>query len=253
MGEPDPQIPPFKAIVDDIQGRIKAGELAVDAQLPSLEELSEQWGCPSATARRALIALRSLGLIRFVNGQDAFVVKDPPLVRVHWDRFQRRHEGRPTYRQESARAGMELQVEHETERAEAPAEVAERLGIDEGAPVTETSYAISMGGEPVSFSVAWEPLALTESTVIESPHEGPHGGKGVVPRFDAIGIRIDAEEEFLKVRLPLPHEAIRLGVDSHIPVVQIWQTFWAGDLPVEVAKILYRADRYEFQYRTEIR
>ncbi|WP_329251793.1 GntR family transcriptional regulator [Actinoallomurus sp. NBC_01490] len=252
MGEPDPQNPPFKAIVDDIQGKIKLGELATDAQLPSLQELSEQWGCPSATVRRALIALRSLGLIRFVNGQDAFVVKDPPLVRVHWDRFQRRHDGRPTYRQESARAGMELHVEHETERAEAPAEVAERLGINEGDPVTETSYAISMGGEPVSFSVAWEPLSITEGTAIESPHDGPHSGKGIVPRFDAIGIRVDAEEEFLKVRMPLPHEAIRLGIESDTPVVQIWQTFWAGDVPVEVAKILYRADRYEFQYRTEI-
>jgi GntR family transcriptional regulator len=251
MGEPDPHNPQYKAIVDDLQAAIKRGELAPDAQLPSVDELCERWGCLPTVARRALISLRTLGLIYFVQGQGAFVAKDPPLVRVHWDRFQRPH-AQPTYRQESARAGMELEVEHATEHVDAPAEVAERLGIDEGDPVSETSYSISMGGQPVSFSVAWEPLAITGGTEIELPHEGPHAGRGIVPRFDAIGVHVDTEEEILQVRMPQPHEALRLDVPEGVPVVQIWQTFWAGDQAVEVAKIIYRADRYEFQYRTTI-
>ena len=37
-----------------------------------------------------------------------------------------------------------------------------------------------------------------------------------------------------------------------VPVIEIWQTFWAGDLAVEVAKITHRADRTEFHFRTII-
>lgn len=251
MVDRDQHTSPHQAIADDLQTRIKSGDLAPDAQLPHPQELAQQWGCELSAARRALIALRNVGAIYFLSGQGAFVAKNPPLVRTHWDRFQRPH-SQPSYRQESERAGMELQIDHATERAEAPAGVAERLGLDEGAPVSETSYAISMGGKPVSFSVAWEPLAITGGTEIELPHEGPHGGKGIVPRFDAIGYAVDLEEEVLQVRMPEPHEEVQLDIPADVPVIQIWQTFWSGDVPVEVAKIIYRADRYEFQYRTTI-
>lgn len=251
MVERDQHNSPYQAIVDDLQAKIKSGDLPPDASLPGEPELCERWACEPSAARRALIALRNVGAIYFKRGEGAFVAKNPPLVRTHWDRFQRPH-AQPTYRQESARAGMELQMEHSTELVEAPAGVAERLGINEGDPVSETSYAISMGGKPVSFSVAWEPLSITGSTEIERPHDGPHGGKGIVPRFDAIGYSVDLEEEILQIRMPEAHEAIQLDMPKDAPVVQIWQTFWAGDVPVEVAKIIYRADRYEFQYRTTI-
>ncbi|MFG2085432.1 GntR family transcriptional regulator [Spirillospora sp. NPDC048824] len=251
MVDRDQHLSPHQAIADDLQKRIKSGDLGADSPLPSPQELAEQWECELGAARRALIALRNVGAIYFLQGQGAFVAKSPPLVRTHWDRFQRPH-SQPAYRQESERAGMELQVEHSTERAEAPAGVAERLGIEEGDPVSETSYLINMGGSPVSFSVAWEPLAITGGTDIEMPHEGPYGGKGIVPRFDAIGYAVDAEEEVLQVRMPEPHEEAQLDMPAGVPVIQIWQTFWSGDTPVEVAKIIYRADRYEFQYRTTI-
>jgi GntR family transcriptional regulator len=249
--ERDPYKPLYLVIADDLRARIKSGELKADTRLPSERELCEQWDCSAITARHAMTALRSEGLIYTVQGKGAFVSKRPPLVRVAPDRFQR-NQTRQTFQREAERAGMDLQVEHSTERAEAPAEVAERLGIDEGDPVTETVYKIGMGGEPVSFSVSWEPLAITGGTEIELPHEGPHAGKGIVPRFDAIGQRVDVEEEFLQARMPEPHEAVQLKAPSGVPVIQIWQTFWAGDVAVEVAKIIYRADRYEFHYRLNI-
>ena len=115
-----------------------------------------------------IIALRNAGLIYIVHNAGAFVAKNPPLVRVAWDRFRRTH-AQPTYKQEFERSGMDLQVEYESERVEAPAEVAERLGIAEGAPVSETSYKISMADQPVSISLSWEPLAITGGTEIELP------------------------------------------------------------------------------------
>lgn len=251
MTERDPYKPLYLIIADDLRAKIKSGELAPDARLPSEREICEQWNCSTITARHAMTALRNVGLVYTIRGKGAFVAQTPPLVRVAPDRFQR-PKNRITYRQEAEQAGMELEVEHSTERVEAPAEVAERLGIEEGDPVTETYYRISMKGEPVSISLAWEPLAITGGTEIELPHEGPHADKGIVPRFDAIGHHVDTEEEFLRVRMPEPHEVVQLKAPPGVPVIQIWQTFWAGDVAVEVAKIIYRADRYEFHYRLPI-
>jgi GntR family transcriptional regulator len=251
MAERDPHTPPYQLIADDLQWKIKTGQLLADAPLPSEEELADRWNCDLPAARHAFIELRNMGLIYF-DGRRAFVAKSPPLVRVHWDRFRRRPITQPTYRQESERAGVDLQVTHESERVEAPPDVAERLGIAANDPVMEISYSISMGGQPDSFSICWEPLAITGGTEIEYPHEGPQAGKGIVARFDAIGYHVDAEEETLQIRMPEPHEKLRLQIPDGVPVVQIWQTFWAGDTPVEIAKIIFRADRYQFRFRTEI-
>lgn len=251
MTDQEPYKPLYLVIADDIRRKIKRGELAGDQRLPSERELCAEWDCSTITARHAITSLRNEGLIYTVKGKGAFVSTKRPLVRVAPDRFQRQND-RAAYRMEADRSGVDIKVDYETERTEAPAEVAERLGIDEGDPVTETSYSISMDGEPVSMSVAWEPLAITGNTEVEFPHEGPYAGRGIVPRFDAIGIRVDTEEELLLARMPEPHEAIRLKCPPGVPVIQIWQTFWAEDVAVEVAKIIFRADRYEFNYRLKI-
>ncbi|GAA4232552.1 GntR family transcriptional regulator [Actinomadura meridiana] len=250
MVERDPYKPLYLVIAEDLRDKIERGELRPEARLPSEREICEQYECSSITARHAITELRNAGLVLTRKGKGAFVAPSPPprVVRVAPDRFQRPH-SRPTYQQEADRAAMELDIEHSTEHVDAPAEVAERLGIDEESPVTETTYKISMAGQPVSISVAWEPLALTGGTEIENPHDGPYGGKGIVPRFDAIGYHVDTEEEFLIARLPKAHEIEQLKVPPGTPVIEIWQTFWAGDVATEVAKIIFRADRYEFHYR----
>ncbi|MBN6052598.1 GntR family transcriptional regulator, partial [Nonomuraea sp. RK-328] len=251
MTEVDPHKPLYLVIADALRVKIKSGELAADTRLPSEREMCEQWNCSTITARHAITALRNEGLIYSLKGKGAFVSQQRPLIRVAPDRFQRPHD-RAAYRLEAERSGVDIQVKYETERTEAAAEVAERLGIEEGDPVTETSYSISMDGQPVSMSLAWEPLAITGGTEIEFPHEGPYAGRGIVPRFDAIGQHVTMEEEFVRARMPEPHEVMQLKCPPGVPVIQIWQTFWAGDVAVEVAKIIFRADRYEFHYRMPI-
>ncbi|WP_157247949.1 GntR family transcriptional regulator [Nonomuraea typhae] len=252
MPDQDPHKPMYLVIADDLRGKIKSGALISDARIPSERELCERWNVSAITAKHAITSLRNEGLIYSLKGKGSFVARHRPLVRMAPDRFKRTNTSQ-AYWSEAEKSGLDIQVEYETELTEAPLEVAERLGIEEGDPVSETSYNISMGGEPVSFSLAWEPLALTGGTAIERPHEGPYAGRGIVPRFDAIGIQVDDEEEIVRARMPEPHEAFRLKCPPGIPVIQMWQTFWAQDIAVEVAKIVYRGDRYEFHYRIPIR
>lgn len=252
MTEREAYKPLYLVIAEDLRSKIKSGELPPDAQVSSERTLCTTWSCSTITARRALMELRNEGTIYTLKGKGAFVSSQKrPLIRVAPDRFHRTNKV-AAYRREAEESGADIQVDWETERTEAPAEVAERLGIDEGDPVTETSYKINMGGEPVSMSLAWEPLAITGGTEIELPHEGPHAGKGIVPRFDAIGRRVDMEEEYLRARMPERHEIAQLKCPPGVPVIEIWQTFWADDLAIEVAKIIFRADRYDFRYRMPI-
>ncbi|MGH8887085.1 MAG: GntR family transcriptional regulator [Egibacteraceae bacterium] len=243
--------PAYIAIADDLRERIRAGELARGDKLPSEREICEQWNVSAITARSALTLLRNEGLVQSVRGKGSFVRKETPLVRRAPERYFRPH-NQPTYVQEAERAGQSLDVQHETTRLNAPEHVAERLGIEPGDPVTQTSYSIRMGGQPVSISLAWEPLAITDGTEIELPHEGPHAGRGIVPRFDAIDVHVDEVEEVLDIRMPTPAETRQLEIPAGVPLVEIHQTFRADGTPVETADITFPSDRYQLHYRMEI-
>ncbi|MFF8940609.1 GntR family transcriptional regulator [Streptomyces paradoxus] len=248
--------PLYVQIADDLRTKIRQGVLAGGDRVPSETEICEQWPVSKITARKALSTLRSEGLIEGVRGKGTFVRRKAPRVRLAPQRWfrQLQTDSRPTYEQEAERAGEESLVSRQSHETRAPFEVAERLGIETGDPVSETHYRIAMDGVQVSMSVSWEPLALTAGTAIASPTDGPHASAGVIGRFDKIGIRIDEVEEALDCRMPTPEEARALQMPAAgSPVVAIEQTWRAGGLPVCTADLVFPADRYEFRYRMNIK
>lgn len=255
----DRYAPQYVLIADHFRELIKSGELrrnedGTDAKLPSEREISERWGVSHITARAAINVLRTERLVYSERGAGTFVNNDPPLTRIAPERYFRPHEY-ATYVMEAERAGRNLSAEHATIEEVATADVAERLGIDEGDPVTRTRYLIKMGGPPpvpVSISSAWEPLVVTRGTAIELPHEGPYAGRGIVPRFDAIGVHVDEVEESLTWRSPTSIEASMLELGAGMMVVEIKQTFRAGALAVETADVVFAAGRYDLTYRMKI-
>jgi GntR family transcriptional regulator len=246
-----PYTPAYVAIADHFRSRIQSGELARGDKLPSEREITEQWNVSGITARAAINILRGEGLVHSIKGKGVFVRKETPLVRVVPDRYFR-PQHKPTYALEAERAGRDVDVQRSTATIAAPDEVAERLAIEPGDEVTQTSYFIRIGGQPVSTSLSWEPLALTRGTDIELPTEGPHANQGIVPRFDAIGHRVTDLEEILACRMPTPAETRQLDIPAGVPIVEIQQTYRADDLPVATVDLTLAADRYELHYRTKI-
>lgn len=245
-------MPAYIEIADSIRHKIANGDLKGGDKLPSERELCEQWGVSTITARKALESLRAEGLVYGIRGKGTFVRKPEPLRRIAPQRYWRPHT-RATYKTEAAAAGRTVDVQHETSRDRASAEVAQRLKIEVGEPVQRITYLIRMDDQPVSSSVCWEPLRLTGGTPIEDPHEGPQAGAGIVPRFDSIGIHVDGIREVLNIRMPHPDEAEQLDIPPGVPVVAIEQTFRAGDIPVQTADIVFAADRYTLEYDMEIK
>ncbi|MFF2789348.1 GntR family transcriptional regulator [Streptomyces sp. NPDC058049] len=248
--------PLYVQIADDLRTKIQQGELRGGDRVPSENEICEQWPVSKITARKALTTLRSEGLIEGVRGKGTFVRRKAPRVRLAPQRWFRhvQTDSRPTHEREAERAGEDSLASRQSREVQAVFDVAERLNIETGDPVSETHYLIVMDGERVSMSVSWEPLALTAGTAIACPTEGPHASLGVIGRFDKIGIRIDEVEEALDCRMPTPEEARALHMPPvGTPVVAIEQTWRAQGLPVCTANVVFPADRYEFRYRMEIK
>ena len=258
---PDNDEPRYKQIAKEYRKRIIDGELKDGEKLPSEAQLCEIHDVSPITARSAMRLLREWGFANGIRGKGVFVRRLHKLTRIAPMRYFRGQEAR-TYVREAEAANVAMKVEHKTTTTTAPAKIAERLGINEGDPVTCTRYFIRMGDplQPVTSSYAWEPLAITGGTDIELPHEGPYADKGVVDRFREIKLFINQVEEVLDIRTPTIEEAKLLDMPANRPVVQITQTFRVADrvgaeddLAVETADILFPADRYELRYVMDVR
>ncbi len=74
MGEIIPRRKLYQEVVDRLMERIRAGEIAPGAQLPSERELMEIYGVGRPAVREALQALERSGIVEIVHGERARVV-----------------------------------------------------------------------------------------------------------------------------------------------------------------------------------
>jgi len=236
------------ALRDDIaRGKIRQGE-----KIPSARELAEQFGVALTTAVRAVDELRREGVIETRRGRGSFVCERRELFRRADQRYQRNPEGLAPNRSESAEGGWLDHVDAEVWEEEAVEDIAERLGIAEGDPVSVVRYTWSVDGQPIQVSTQWEPLSLTAGTPIETPVDGTRGNPGVIARFDSIGLHIDHVDETTRTRMPNADESRRLNIGGGIPVFAIERTHWAGTTAVETANIIIRGDRMTLVSRHDV-
>lgn len=65
--------PAYVRIADDLRDKIRKGELADGAQLPSMSQLREAYGVSSTVIRSVLAELRNAGLVVGQQGKGVFV------------------------------------------------------------------------------------------------------------------------------------------------------------------------------------
>ncbi|WP_241777660.1 GntR family transcriptional regulator, partial [Streptomyces sp. CT34] len=73
--------PPYRRIVQEIRGRIDAGELAPGDRVPSTRRITREWGVAMATATKVLTALRQEGVVRTVPGVGTVVAEPARAAR----------------------------------------------------------------------------------------------------------------------------------------------------------------------------
>ncbi|MFE2141075.1 GntR family transcriptional regulator, partial [Streptomyces sp. NPDC059456] len=72
--------PPYLRIVGEIRRRITAGELAPGDRVPSTRQVAREWDVASATAAKALTALRVEGLVETRPRTGTVVAARPPAA-----------------------------------------------------------------------------------------------------------------------------------------------------------------------------
>ncbi|SCL38064.1 regulatory protein, gntR family [Micromonospora pallida] len=70
-----PRIPDRQRIAQDIRDKIASGEYGPGAKLPSLREMSAQYGVSAEPVRSALLILQSEGLVEGHQGKGVFVAE----------------------------------------------------------------------------------------------------------------------------------------------------------------------------------
>jgi DNA-binding GntR family transcriptional regulator len=68
-------VPPYRQIAAILRARIKSGDLAPGAAVPSVRTIQQEYGVAQTTARKAIRVLVDEGLAEIVTGWGTFVAK----------------------------------------------------------------------------------------------------------------------------------------------------------------------------------
>lgn len=246
--------PIYKQISDWIHEAIDAGVLQPDMKLPSESELMRQFETTRTTVRRAIKSLVEEGRVRTERGVGSFVrraVRSDALIRRPYDRMARHHyvdEGRSPIYVDAESQGLTPEAVQQDllELGEVPASnaVAEWLGLTPGTTVFRRRRRLWMGRLPTQLTATYMPLDIATGAL----REPQTGEGGTHARIEELGHRLTDFVERLSVRMPNPWELRRLRLDDGVPVVDLIQTSYAEDRPVECFIAVIAGDRYVYKY-----
>lgn len=241
-------------IADDMRAKIETGTYAPGQQLPTYDDLAEQYMCTLGPARRAIDLLKQQGLIITIHGKGSFVRERPRARRHGMERYSRSRwqAGTPVLTAEAALQGLAAdQLLRYVGTTPAPAQAAERLGVEPGAVVHARRRTTMIEGRPNQLADSYYPLdVLSAVPMLAEEDTGPGGGYA---RIEESGIRLDVIEEEISVRMPTGPESVSLHLPAGTPVVELARTTRdTAGRAVEVMLAVIAGDMVTFSYRFPI-
>jgi GntR family transcriptional regulator len=233
------ETPAYQLLADTLRTRIEDGVFPPGSLVPSRAELQRDYGATEFAARKALDALFDEGLI-IKRDRNKHVVAD----RGEAPQLLRRTSG-------PDRAAPFKAV---TSSALASAAVADRLGLQSGAPVLCTTYTYLSERKPVRLTTAWEPATLSGPTAYAFPEAGPHAGIGVVARMTALGITVASIREVVGGRRAGTEEARALAVPRGAMVRTVRQDYVdTTGRTVATADSVMPMERWQLEYDVPVK
>ena len=247
--DPGSDRPVFKQIADDLRRSITSGEYGPGDRLPSESALIERFGVARMTVRSALGILAAEGLTVAEHGRGVFVRQQPPVVRLGTERFSRklRKAGSGAFASETKRLGRTPRQELiEVGEVEAPKDVADRLGLSEGAAVIVRRRRMCADDVPMQLADSYFPASWARSTELVNTDAGPGGSYA---RVEETGRRLSRFREELTARAATEPEVRALQLARGVPVFHLVRTAYdeAGEA-VEVFDSVVAADKHVFVY-----
>jgi GntR family transcriptional regulator len=218
----------YRAIADELRGRVESGELGAGRLLPSESELSAAFGVSRVTVRKGLDLLRDEGLIDARQGFGWFVATGP--VRQALGRL-----GTIEEQLEELGVGSERRVVGFRFVA-APARVRQVLAADGVLEVRRVNLA---DGEPFARVTVWCPEEL-----------GARLSRADVEKarfYELVGVTIGGATQTIGAAAANAADAALLAVPAGSPVLRCERvTRDVDDTPVLVSEHIFPAHRTEF-------
>ncbi len=240
----------YRQIADILRATILSGESPPGAKLPSERELMEEYGAARGTVRQAIATLQSEGLVEVQHGRGVFVRRRPPAYpRLAYDRLARHHRsaGKAPFLAEADDRGLQPGVEVlDVSPGPAPADVARRLNLEQGATVLVRRRRYLANGLSLQLATSYLPLDLVRGTPICEKNPGPGG---IYARLEELGHRLLRFTEDVSARMPLDEETRLLRLAPGVPVLEVMRTAYSDQhVALEVCHTVMAADRYVLSY-----
>lgn len=249
---------PYQRIADWLRDMILRGELAPGTSVPSENYLAEKFECARNTATRAVKQLVSEGLIITRQGARSVVAGRPTMVYLASGENFRKRQATGKTNDVAEAAAQDHKAWNDLFAVDighpAPEEIAERLRIDAGAPVTVRRMIHRVDGRPMKFLTSYYRQAFAAGTALEVKRRIVGSAAVLIEAEDGPFRRtLSRAEEEVELRMPTPFEAEELHIPAGVPVGRFLRTLYdVDDDPLEVLDSLLPGDRYTFKFVTPI-
>lgn len=227
-----PRVPKYWLVKTELQRLIDAGRPG--AALPTERELAERLGTSRTTVRQAIGELVVEGRLERTQGSGTFIA-EPKLVEVRQ---------LTSFSEDLGERHVESRV-LDVRTEPVAAALAERFGIDEGAPVHRIERLRLVDGEPLAHECAAVPGELP-------------GLRAALERLgslyatlrEAYDVEVVEVEDTVQTLLADPAEAALLGVETGHPLLLVHRLGRdRAGRAVEWTRSAFRGDRFRFVAR----
>ncbi len=239
---------PSRQIADDLRTAIRDGEIKPGERLPSERDLVDRYGIAPQTARQAVAALKTEGLVDSRAGRGVFVRKPPAVVQVGSDRYARwrRDGGKGPLQLEAEERGLAWRQEILGLSTEPAADwVAKRLDVSPGIKVFVRRRRTWIDDSPIQLADSYYRLHDVWRSPIMEKDTGPGGAYA---RLEERGLRLKRFREEITIRMPTPEEATGLQLGPGIPIAELYRIAYTDERPLEVFRAIMSGDSHTFAY-----
>ncbi len=247
--------PKYREIAADLEHKIKSGDLVAGQRLPSDSDLGDQYDASRNTVRQAIQFLLTRGVVEKKPGGGTLVRKniDPFRTVISAETGFAGFEGAAYASDVEASNRSPRSATPRVEIQEAFGDIAEELGLDEGAEVVIRHQERFIDEELWSMQTSYYPMAFVEqgATRLLAVKDIAEGTRRYLD--EAIGVQEIGSHDTMTVRAPTPGEATRFGLpeDGRIAVFETRQMgVDPSHKPVRVTITIYPSDRNTFSMET---
>ncbi|MGW6979629.1 GntR family transcriptional regulator [Streptomyces sp. NPDC054932] len=238
----------YEQIAAHFRALISSEELGPGDPLPSMRLVCEQFGATITTVNRAYRLLQEEGLTTSKPGVGT-VVRSRGRVRIPFSVYEAAMSpgDKGPWERATAAQGLDGRMAVQPpEQTTAPADIAQALGVEPGAPAILRRRRAMIGDEVIQIQESWYPLDVARAAGLDAP--GKIVG-GILAAMAAAGLLPNEADHRVTAWVPTAEQAAELALGSRVSVLVVERiTRDEHGRVLEVARITGAADRMELVY-----